>query len=384
MAFTRRSFIRIIGSSAVIAAAGTGYFAATRTPTEALEPWKLAGTGYTDPRMRALSYAILAPNPHNRQPWMVDLGTENEAILYCDLERLLPETDPFDRQITIGLGCFLELLRMAAAAEGLVAEITPFPEGLPELRLDGRPVAHIRFVPSDEVLLDPLFAHVLQRVTNKEPYDTSRTVTDEVLGALLSASDDAVSVRATNVSEDLSMYRSLTWKAHLIEMTTPRTNQESVDLMRIGKDEINANPDGIDIGGFMLEGMNLAGLVTRETLADPNSTGFKQGLEMFKGIMASAMGYVWVKTEANSRLDQLNSGSAWVRLNLQATALGLGIHPLSQALQEYVEMKSLYEELHESLGAIGTQRVQMFGRLGYGPSVAPKPRWKIETRVIGQ
>lgn len=382
MALNRRSFIKIVGSSAVVFAAGTGYFAGTRTPTKALEPWKLAGTGYSDPRMKALSYAILAPNPHNRQPWMVDLGTPGEAVLYCDLDRLLPETDPFDRQITIGLGCFLELLRMAAAAEGLAAEITPFPEGMPEFRLDNRPVARIRFVPTEGIAPDPLFDHVLQRVSNKEPYDLSRRVSDEVLAALIAVCDGEVEVKATNQPEDLTKYRELTWAAHLVEMTTPRTNQESVDLMRIGRREINANPDGIDLGGFMLESMNLTGLVTRETLADPTSTGFKQGLEMFKEIMASAMGYVWVMSKANTRLDQLNSGRNWVRLNLQTTALGLGIHPLSQALQEYDEMSGLYGELHENLGAHGPKRVQMFGRLGYGRHVAQKPRWKVETRLM--
>ena len=38
--------------------------------------------------------------------------------------------------------------------------------------------------------------------------------------------------------------------------------------MRIGKAEINANPDGIDLGGAFLEALSAAGLLTRETLAD--------------------------------------------------------------------------------------------------------------------
>ena len=69
----------------------------------------LAGSQYTDPIRRALSFAILAPNPHNRQPWVVDLKSDTEAVLTCDLQRLLPATDPISRQIVIGLGCFLEL-----------------------------------------------------------------------------------------------------------------------------------------------------------------------------------------------------------------------------------------------------------------------------------
>jgi heterotetrameric sarcosine oxidase gamma subunit len=37
----------------------------------ATEPWRRAGQSLGDPRLDALAYAILAPNPHNRQPWTV-------------------------------------------------------------------------------------------------------------------------------------------------------------------------------------------------------------------------------------------------------------------------------------------------------------------------
>ncbi len=389
MSTTRRGFIRIVGGSAVVVGASGYGFAATRTPTEALAPWKLAGgVGYSDPRMRALSYAILAPNPHNRQPWMVDLDTPGEATLYCDLERLLPETDPPNRQITIGLGCFLELLRMAAAEEGFFADITPFPEGMPEAfdggNLDARPVAHIRFV-AGEAAPDLLFKHVLARRSLKVPYDTARSVSNAVLADLVTVTDDTVRVGSTNDPVRVERLRDLTWRGHHMESITPRTMQESIDLMRIGKAEINANPDGIALGGFFLEGLALLGQLTREQMADPNSAAFKQGLDMFKAIMASAMGYVWLETGANTRLDQLRAGANWLRLNLKATSLGLGIHPLSQALQEYPEMAALFAELHGELGvtdkAASGARVQMFGRLGYGPEIAGTPRWRIETRV---
>jgi hypothetical protein len=381
MAVNRRAFIRIAGSSAVILAAGAGYFGATRRPDEALAPWGLAGTGYAEPRMRALSYAILAPNPHNRQPWIVDLAMPDQATLYCDLERLLPETDPFNRQITIGLGCFLEILRMAAAQEGLAAEIVGFPDGEPEPLLDSRPVARITFREAAAVSRDPLFAQVLSRRSNKEPYDTARPVANMHLENLVSVTDDTVHVQATNDPADLEKYRALTWAAHKIEMLTLRTLQESIDLMRIGKAEINANPDGIDLGGFMLEAMSLAGMLNQETLADPDSAAFQQGLDMFEKLLFSAMGFVWIITKTNRRSEQLIAGRNWVRLNLQATALGLSVHPLSQALQEYPEMAELFSGLHQDLGAKDQNRVQMFARLGHGPKTTETPRWKLETRM---
>lgn len=78
-------------------------------PAAAVETWHGPREG-GDLRRWALGFAILAPNPHNRQPWLVDLAYPDEIRLYVDRDRVLPETDPPGRQIVIGHGAFLELL----------------------------------------------------------------------------------------------------------------------------------------------------------------------------------------------------------------------------------------------------------------------------------
>ena len=175
--------------------------------------------------------------------------------------------------------------------------------------------------------------------------------------------------------------RELSWKAHLVEINTPRTYMESVRLMRIGRSEIEANPDGIDIGGFFPESMKLLGVLNRKTIADRSSTAFKQGLEMYEELLASAMGYVWLITPGNTRRDQLNAGRDWVRINLAATGTGLAVHPVSQSLQEYREMTTFYRRVHTLLGAAAPKRIQMLARVGYGPDLDPSPRWALKTRI---
>lgn len=381
---SRRRFMKIVGSSALIVAGGAGGFALTRTPDKAIAPWARAGSAdYTDPRIKALSYAILAPNPHNRQPWQVDLSEENVATLYCDLDRLLPETDPFERQILIGLGCFLDMLRMAAAQDGRNIDITPFPNGTPDLHLDTRAIARVQFSAPGSVVPDPLFSHVQSRRSLKEPFDTKRSVAVSDLQAIAAVVPSTVSVNFEADPTFRDELRDITWRAHLVEVETDRTAMESVHLMRIGKAEINANPDGIDIGGTaFLDTLALTGVLTRESIADRNGAGYKQGIEMYDAIINSAMAHLWLHTAGNSRIDQLNSGAAWLRVNMKATELGLGIHPLSQSLQEYVEMAPLYAEVHDKLLENPSGRIQMLGRLGYGPTMPPGPRWPIETRIL--
>src|SRR5947209_3454491 len=140
----RRSFLLAAAGSGIVAAAGVSAFALTRTPASTVRPWEDAGLLRGDPRLFVVEHALLAPNPHNRQPWIVELRGTDAMTLWCDPDRRLPETDPFDRQIVIGLGAFIELASIAASALGARLDVAPFPEGEPSPRLDRRPIAHLR------------------------------------------------------------------------------------------------------------------------------------------------------------------------------------------------------------------------------------------------
>ena len=376
----RRKFLMLTGGGIVLAA-GTGLGAiAFRSPDQALRPWLDAGSLYSEPRKKALSYAILAPNPHNQQPWLVDLSEENRVILSVDQNRLLPQTDPFARQITIGFGCFIEVLRMAAAADGYTVTFDLFPEGEDVERLDQRPVAVATFRENPDETPDPLFQHVLDRRSLKVPYDLDKPVSDNSLSAISEAAIHT-QVSATNEKARVGNLRALTRKALEIEIETPRTYKESVDLFRIGKDEIEANPDGIDFSGPMFELLNATGQFSREAALDLDSTAFAQGKASVLANVDTAMAHIWQVTTDNSRADQIRAGRDWVRLNLAATANGIGTQPLSQALQEYPEMDALYRQVHSELAPDGGT-VQMLARLGYAAPPPPSPRWPVSAKII--
>lgn len=365
MPLSRRRFIALVGGGTVLAAtASAGAFLATRTPHAALAPWDAAGSP-ADPRLRALSFALLAPNPHNLQPWLAELAGNDAVLIHRDPARRLPQTDPFDRQLTIGMGCFLELMVIAATDTGHRAEMTLFPQG------DGGPVAAVRLLPG--AARDPLFAQVMHRRSVKEPY-AATPVPPEAAAAL--------APHATIITDPARVadLRALTWDAWQIEAATPRTFRESVDLMRLGRAEIEANPDGIDLGGPLLESLMLAGVLTRAAQMDPDSTAFAQAKAMYQAMLAATPAYAVVTTPGNTRADQIDAGRRWLRLNLAVTGLGLALHPVSQCLQEFPEMAEPFARAHALLAEPG-QTVQMLGRLGYGPAVPRTPRWPLETRM---
>ncbi|NNG05534.1 MAG: twin-arginine translocation pathway signal protein, partial [Inquilinus sp.] len=274
----RRRFLAVAGGGIVVAAgAGVAGFVGSRTPHTALRPWIDAGSLYTEPRMKALSYAILAPNPHNLQPWLVDLAQPDRVILHVDPDRLLPLTDPPNRQIAIGLGCFLELMRMAAGQDGFRVDFDLFPAGEDENALDERPVAIATFSRDASVQPDPLFAHVLARRSLKEPFDLTRPVSSESLARLEAVVENGTATGSSNQAGSVDALRRLTHDALLLEIETPHTFWESVDLFRIGKAEIEANPDGIDFSGPMFEALHMAGMFTRDAALDTGTSAYEQG-----------------------------------------------------------------------------------------------------------
>ena len=385
---SRRAVVLTGGAAVVVAGAGLAPLLHSDLST-ARAPWTAAGGGFGDARLDALSWAVLAPSPHNRQPWLVRLDSDDALTLFCDLERRLPATDPPDRQIAIGLGAFLEVLRLAASAQGLRLEVAPFPEGEPYPRLDARPAAEVRFVPHTEEVRDPLFDAIPIRRTSRTAFDRKRPVPAETLDALgraLGPEDGAFAW--TNDPARVDALKSLCRAAWRTEMETPQTRRESAVLTRIGEKQVNANPDGISLFGPPMEAMGGLGLLTQEAMDDPSSWAWRASIDFYNRNIDTAMAFGWLSTAGNMRKDQLRAGAGWVRLQLAASAAGLAMQPFSQALQEFPEMAAHFEELHAALGAAAPAnpldgRVQGLFRFGYGDAAPPSPRWPLTTRLVG-
>lgn len=381
---SRRSLLRAAGAGAIalLPLDGVGQVVRAASP-DPLAPWAEAeaAAAHADPRIRALAWAVLAPNPHNRQPWIAELpaAAPDTVVLRCDLDRRLPATDPFDRQITIGLGAFAELFRLAAAAESRAVEVLPFPEGEPAPRLDARPVALLRLGTPGSAAPDPLFRHAAARRSSKLPYDMTRPVPEAALASLGASVAAPVAFGGTAAPERVAALRDIAWRAWQVEAGTEAAHGESVELMRFGRAAVAASPDGISLWGPGLEEAIAAGQLTRAAML-PGGAGHQVMVARYAPMLAATPAHVWLTTPSNTRAAQLAAGRDWLRVNLAATGLGLALHPVSQALQEFPEMRGPYGEIHAALAPAGGT-VQMLGRLGYARAVPPTPRWPAESRM---
>lgn len=385
----RRAFIRIAAGAVIAPALGfplAGCAPADGYPPEAVQAWRGPARDEADVRRWLLGYAVLAPHSHNLQSWLVDLRWPGEIMLSCDLTRLLPQTDPFSRQIMLSHGSFLELLDLAARQRGLRADIELFPEGVDATGLDARPVARIRLRPDSSVAADPLFGQILARRTNREPY-LPREPAAQALRFIAASTAPHPGVRTGFVtSRDepaLRAHRALAAQAWRIELTTPHAVLESYRVLRIGPAEIARHRDGLSLNTPLARALTAVGLFDRSRAPGPQDLATTSQLKEFDATIAATPAFFWMVTQGNDRCTQIAAGRAYVRAQLAATAMGLSMQPLSQALQEYPEQTVPHARIHALLRTPAPRfTVQMWTRLGHGPAVGPSPRRGVDAHVV--
>ena len=235
---------------------------------------------------------------------------------------------------------------------------------------------------------DPLFAQLLRRHTAKVDYDTSRPVAAATLEALKTVfTDPGVRFGGTVDAARIEPMRKLCRESARVELLTPRTVMESIQLTRVGPDEIARHRDGISVNTLVPRVADMVGAFDRSNPPAEGSTAYKQMMGRFEGHSKTAMGFVWLYTPTaqhaagnTTRSAEVQAGRAYMRLQLKATELGLQIHPMSQAPQEFAEMKPYYDQLHQLLlgKPASEETVQMFCRVGYCAEQQHTPRRVIE------
>ncbi len=375
----RRDFIKVMAAGSAVALMPSVLTACGGKGETGLEAWTGPMPSETDIRRIILSYAILAPNPHNKQPWVIDLTGPESFDLYVDQERLLPETDPPFRQIHIGQGTFLENAALAAAENGYRMDVDYFPKGIYENTVvENKPVASVILRRDTTVSKDPLFTQILTRQSNKRTYDD--TPIDKAILDALGQTGTAPNMSLSLTSNDATRGKlaAILASAMEIEASDKARDMETIAMFRFNNEEQVKFRDGFGVaqagmGGVMKFVAETFFLDRKSTEADSSEFG-AQAVQITTDQANSAAAFGWITTRGNSRLDQVLSGRIYERVNLRATELGIAMHPMSQVLQEYADMSDLQREFLAFLGVPEGHTVQMLFRLGYAEPVAHSAR----------
>ncbi len=386
----RRNFIKLTGlglgslalSSSIVGCSGN-------TASSDIYGWNGPNPAEQDIRLKVLSYAILSPNPHNKQPWIINLTGPRSFDLYVDPERLLPATDPYYRQIHIGQGTFLETLAIAASGLGHQVRFDYFPQDMySNTELLHKPVASVELVEQPDIAVDPLFDQLLKRHSNKREYDNRSLTADEIntLQAFHGTQNDRPLSLVSGPQAQSSFEKILT-EGMQIEVGDRARDDETIAMFRFDEDEVKQYRDGFGIAqagvsGFKKRLIETFFLSRNSAEADPTDFG-EQAVAMTRKTAASTATFGWITSTGNSRLDQVKAGHDYCRLNLKTTAMGLAQHPMSQVLQEYPAMLPLQAEFKETFGINAQDTVQMLFRLGRAEPTPHGPRRLVSELVQG-
>ena len=352
---------------------------------QALDAWNVS-PNENDIRLAVLSYAILAANPHNIQPWIVKFISFDTIELYVDQNRLLPKTDPFSRQIHIAQGTFLENLDLAAKQFGYQAMINYFPHGsYSNTTIEQIPVGSVKLAQNKTIPKDPLFDIITKRLTSKIIYD-EKPVEPALIQDLLSiATSKDITLFISDQANDKKRIAEIIGNAMRIEVSKKERHLETWRMFRFSDQEIEQNRDGFGYANNGVAGITrfFAELIYDRAGAKPlDSYWVDSSIDLHYDWANSAAAFGWIISKGNSRTDQIKTGRLYERLNLKANQLGISKHPHSQVLEEYRDMQQQKNEFLDFLNVPKEFTVQMLFRLGFSDFSLHSPRRKLQDIVV--
>ncbi|HUI39362.1 MAG TPA: nitroreductase family protein, partial [Methanothrix sp.] len=227
------------------------------------------------------------------------------------------------RELYINLGSALENLLLAAEHFGYICRVTYFP-GEKDL------VATISLSPGNVFVPEAdgrLFGAIPNRSSNSNPYDL-RHVPESALLALRNQSEgEGILLYTTADSGTKEKFGGLVTAADQFQFSNANYRSELGHWLGQG----TMGPTGIQASIAQLE----------VTLLDPGPGMIKRDQELVNSTPA----FGFMTSERNDRESQVRAGQAFERLWLEATALGLSVHPMSQVLEVPQTKASLAELL---------------------------------------
>jgi nitroreductase len=336
----RRSFLKGAGVISVVVAGGgvwraydQGVFSVGKGP--AYEPWKDWRSHPNEGSLALVRAAILAASPHNTQPWLFRL-TDSWIELYIDTIRNVGALDPYLREEHIGMGCALENLMLAAAANGLTATVNFLPGKLGPIPGDPKPklVARIDLAAGKREGSE-LYEAIPQRHTNRGAYNIQKPIPAQIVDTLgrLASDETGVKIFLFTAEADRRKLVGISSAANTELYSDPDVDRGSDRWIRINWSSVQRFRDGLTLDAFGMPPIATAVAKTMPLwmLKWAAARGAMGG---YSKLMLSAplIGIIAV----HDRYDQescLRAGRIWQRAHLLATARELAGRPCNEAVE---------------------------------------------------
>lgn len=321
-------------------------------------------SGMNNELLEILHYATLAPSGHNTQPWKFSIR-DNTIRIFPDYTRRLPIVDPDDRELFISLGCALENLVIAARQMGYDSDITYFPADEPEsilVRLDGT------MTKNDIVLFDA----IPQRQSTRNEYNKQSVPATDLKKLENMSNDKGVSARLFTDAKQIEPLIEYVKAGDTRQYGDKAFVEELVRWIRFNDDEAIKYRDGLStrctgnptvprwLGSFF---MSISGAGSQAQTDEKN--------------IRSSAGMMLLVSDRNDKQSWIDSGRAYQRFTLMATALNIKSAFMNQA----VEIPELRSQLQSYLD-LGGSYPQLLLRFGYSQAMPRSLRRPLEQVLV--
>ena len=394
--WTRRRWLATAGAG--LAAAGGSLWGARglvflgESSPAGVAPWLEWAPDDHDP-LGIVRAGILAASPHNTQPWLFRVGRDRIDV-FADTTRHLGPLDPVLRLMSIGVGCAIENLVVAALRQGFspAVSLTAAPLRAPGPTAAPMHVARVLLGPPGpeteaDARLRALAEAIPARRTHRGRFVARALSSEDVLA--LSGQQD-VDVRVFIVNDRAAMARvgDLIDEAARRLAAEPRLVEAARRWYRPTPEAIERHRDGrtFDTAGRSWLQATAAQLVPWRDAP----SGADAWLELVPGVQtssAAAFGVVAVRGQDEMR-QHLRAGRLWQRVHLMGTLRGLAMQPLNHPImvgdQERADGRT--SKITEELARIAADRdwtpVFVF-RVGHPGAISHRtPRRPIDEVVL--
>lgn len=347
-----------------VVAAGAGYAAWRTMGSMAEYNAAVATTRFPLPMAATtqdiLRYATLAASGHNTQPWRFEVG-QRRIIITPDLALRTPVVDADHHHLWVSLGCAAENLAIAAGARGRPGHVTFDPAD------GGRVLFTFGDAPGD----DPaMFDAIASRQSTRAEYDPTPLATDDLRLLESAAAIPGVDLVLLSDRTRIDALRDLVLAGNTAQMGDPAFMRELKTWLRFSPSQALATGDGLFSAA---SAMPVLPAWLGPTLFDWSASAARENDRYARQMRATAGVAVFVGRRADPE-HWVQVGRACQRFSLQATALGLRLAYINQA----VEVAALRPDLASLIGTPG-RRPDIVMRFGHGPALPFSARRPVAT-----
>lgn len=273
-----------------------------------------------------LYHASLAPSGHNSQPWSVRVEDQYQWVIGSDKARWLPAVDPENREVFLSLGAFVENLVQAAEFHGFSAEVEV--------------IARDRFDPDVmRVRLKPRQASgaSLERLVVRRTVKTGLLAMEikggDIKGLEQLAGGGLFYFPRSSRHSDLMAEQAI--ENFRIQFDNKAAMEEAALWTRLSDANAKKFRDGLTPDGMEIHGM--AGWYVRNFMDAQDVIGKtwrEKGIEKIQAQALEGGGWLVIASEGNGITDLIEAGRRFQRLALGAREKNIGIHPMTQSLEE--------------------------------------------------